>query len=136
MVSRKTVTRAQLLKAKAQIKKQGTRRRRVMDRLPAGRLVKTKRYYKRGAKTYGDNPRIRRRERGSINLREIWEVNYALKKAKGKRPAFPYSIMLFVNGYDKQSVASKDAKSIKSMVSRKFDDVDVKVVKGKVKKSK
>ena len=136
MVSRKTVTRAQLLKAKAQIKKQGTRRRRVMDRLPAGRLVKTKRYYKRGAKTYGDNPRIRRRERGSINLREIWEVNYALKKAKGKRPAFPYSIMLFVNGYDKQSVASKDAKFLKNYVARKFDDLDVKVVKGKVKKSK
>ena len=87
-------------------------------------------------KSYDDNPRIRRRERGSINLREIWEVNYALKKAKGKRPAFPYSIMLFVNGYEKQTIASKDAKSIKRMVSRKFDDVDVKVVKGKVKKSR
>ena len=132
MVSRKTVTRAQLLKAKAQIKKQGTRRQRTA----AGRLVKTKRYYKRGARTYGDNPRIRRRERGSINLREIWEVNYALKKAKGKRPAFPYSIMLFVNGYDKQATASKDAKFLKNYVARKFDDLDVKVVKGKVKKSK
>ena len=120
MVSRKTVTRATLLKAKAKIKKQGTRG--------------AKRYYKRGAKSYGDNPKIRRG--GQVNLREIWEVNYALKKAKGKRPAFPYSIMLFVNGYDKQATASKDAKSIKSMVSRKFDDVDVKVVKGKVKRSK
>ena len=134
MVSRKTVTISQLLKAKAKIKRQGTRRRRVMDRLPAGRLVKGKRYYKRTAKSYGDNPKIRRG--GQVNLREIWEVNYALKKAKGKRPAFPYSIMLFVNGYDKQATASKDAKSIKSMVSRKFDDVDVKVVKGKVKKKK
>ncbi len=44
--------------------------------------------------------------------------------------------MLFVNGYEKQTIASKDAKSIKRMVSRKFDDVDVKVVKGKVKKSR
>lgn len=132
MVSRKKVTEAQLLKAKAKIKRQGTRKRRS----PAGRLLKTKRYYKRDAKSYDDNPRIRRRERGSINLREIWEVNYALKKAKGKRPAFPYSIMLFVNGYEKQTIASKDAKSIKRMVSRKFDDVDVKVVKGKVKKSR
>ena len=134
MVSRKTVTKAQLLKAKAKIQKQGTRRRRVFDRLPAGRLVKGKRYYKRDAKSYGDNPKIRRG--GQVNLREIWEVNYALKKAKGKRPAFPYSIMLFVNGYEKQTMASKDAQSIKRMVSRKFDDVDVKVVKGKVKKSK
>ena len=134
MVSSKTVTKAQLLAAKAKIQKQGTRRRRVFDRLPAGRLVKGKRYYKRTAKSYGDNPKIRRR--GQVNLREIWEVNYALKKAKGKRPAFPYSIMLSVNGYEKQATASKDAKSIKSMVSRKFDDVDVKVVKGKVKRSK
>jgi len=120
MVSRKKVTKAQLLKAKAKIKRQGTRG--------------AKRYYKRGARSYGDNPKIRRG--GQVNLREIWEVNYALKKAKGKRPAFPYSIMLFVNGYEKQTIASKDAKSIKSLVSRRFDDVDVKVVKGKVKKSK
>ena len=136
MVARKKATRSMLLKAKAKIKKQGTRRRRIMDRLPAGRLVKGKRYYKRGARTYGDNPKIKSRERSTINLREIWEVNYALKKAKGKRPAFPYSIMLFVNGYEKQAIASKDAKSIKSMVSRKFEDVDVKVVKGKVKRKK
>ena len=127
MVSRKKVTKAQLLKAKAKIKRQGTKR---TQRAGFGR------YYQRGAKTYGDNPKIKSRERKTINLREIWEVNYALKKAKGKRPAFPYSIMLFVNGYEKQTMASKDAKSIKSMVSRKFEDVDVKVVKGKVKKSK
>ena len=120
MVSRKKVTKAQLLKAKAKIQRQGSK---------GG-----KKYYKRKAKSYGDNPKIRRG--GQVNLREIWEVNYALKKAKGKRPAFPYSIMLFVNGYEKQTIASKDAKSIKSLVSRRFDDVDVKVVKGKVKKSK
>ena len=120
MVARKKATESQLLRAKAKIKKQGTR---------GG-----KKYYKRKAKSYGDNPR--KRGGSQINLREIWEVNYALKKAKGKRPAFPYSIMLFVNGYEKQAIASKDAKSIKSMVSRKFDDVDVKVVKGKVKRKK
>jgi hypothetical protein len=132
MVSRKTVTRATLLKAKAKIQRQGTRRKRTAT----GRLVKTKRYYQRGARTYGDNPRIKRRERKSVNLREIWEVNYALKKAKGKRPSFPYSIMLFVNGYEKQAIASKDAKFLKNYVARKFDDLDVKVVKGKVKKKK
>ena len=127
MVSRKTVTISQLLKAKAKIKRQGTRK---TKKAGFGR------YYQRRAKSYDDNPRIRRRERGSINLREIWEVNYALKKAKGKRPAFPYSIMLFVNGYEKQATASKDAKFLKNYVARKFDDLDVKVVKGKVKKKK
>jgi hypothetical protein len=122
MVARKKVTKAQLLKAKAKIKRQGTEG--------------AKRYYKRGAKTYGDNPRIKSRERKTINLREIWEVNYALKKAKGKRPDFPYSIMLFVNGYEKQAIASKDAKFLKNYVARRFEDLDVKVVKGKVKKSR
>ena len=120
MVSRKKVTKAQLLKAKAKIQRQGSK---------GG-----KKYYKRKAKSYGDNPR--KRSGSQINLREIWEVNYALKKAKGKRPAFPYSIMLFVNGYEKQATASKDAKFLKNYVARRFEDLDVKVVKGKVKRKK
>ena len=87
---------------------------------------------RRSAKSYGDNPKIRHRERSTINMQEYYEVKYALKNIK-KRKEFPYHIVITLGGYLTKKHADKEKKKALSKF-RGWTEVEAKVLSGTVKR--
>ena len=108
---RDTVTKKQLLEALKAMPKGSSRRK---------------------AKSYGDNPKIRHRERSTINMQEYYEVKYALSNIK-KRKEFPYHIVITLGCYLTKKHADKEKKKALSKF-RGWTDVEAKVLAGTVKR--
>ena len=108
---RSTVTKRELLDA--------------LEKMPKGSS-------KRSARSYGDNPKIRHRERSTINMQEYYEVKYALSNIK-KRKEFPYHIVVTLGGYKTKKHADKEKKKALSKF-RGWSDVEAKVLAGTVKR--